>query len=351
MKRLISILLLMFVLLPAAFAAADQPVLPPSFNGWQKQTQTVKMGADPALVDPADAAVLKEYGFSSAELATYVRGDRKLQVKAARFADASGAFGAYTYYILPQMQKESIPDQGASNNSRVLFYRGNILLDVTLERVTAMSASDLRALSEALPRPHGSTSVLPVLRDYVPQQYEVPNSARYIVGPEALGRLGVPVPAAMIDFSRGAEVEFAKYRTSGVDFNLTLIGYPTPQIATERMKAIQAASLPGGPFFFKRTGSLLAIVSGNVDRNDAESVLGAINYDADVTWNQATRENRRDNIGNLIIGIFMLIGVLLVISFIFGFAFGGVRVLAKRFFPDRVFDRPEDVEIIRLNLK
>ena len=36
---------------------------------------------------------------------------------------------------------------------------------------------------------------------------------------------------------------------------------------------------------------------------------------------------------------------------IFGLAFGGVRIVAKKFFPDRVFDRPEDVEVIRLNLK
>ena len=47
----------------------------------------------------------------------------------------------------------------------------------------------------------------------------------------------------------------------------------------------------------------------------------------------------------------MLIGLLLVISLILGVAFGGVRVIAKKLFPDRVFDRPEDVEFIRLNLK
>ena len=42
---------------------------------------------------------------------------------------------------------------------------------------------------------------------------------------------------------------------------------------------------------------------------------------------------------------------LAAVALILGFAFGGVRVLTKKLFPDKVFDRPEDVEIIRLNLK
>jgi hypothetical protein len=33
-----------------------------------------------------------------------------------------------------------------------------------------------------------------------------------------------------------------------------------------------------------------------------------------------------------------------------GIAFGGVRVLTKRLFPGKVFDRPENVEVLQLGL-
>jgi hypothetical protein len=33
-----------------------------------------------------------------------------------------------------------------------------------------------------------------------------------------------------------------------------------------------------------------------------------------------------------------------------GIAFGGVRVITKRLFPGKVFDRPEDIEVIQLGL-
>ena len=325
--------------------------MPPVFNGWATNQQSVKSGADPVAADAADFAVLKEYGFTDFETAIYVRNGRKMQVKAARFNDASGAFGAFTFYVQPQMQAEKIGDRGASNNSRILFFRGNILVDVSLEQVTAMSAADLRALADALPQPHGNISVLPALPGNLPQQSILPNTERYIVGPVALERLGVPISASLVDFSKAPEIEFAKYRSSSGEANLTLIGYPTPQIAAERLRALQAASLPGGPFFYKRTGPILVAVGGNVSESEAQSLLASVNYEADVTWNQPSKLNPKDNPGTFIIGISVLIGIVLLAGLVFGFAFGGIRVLAKKLFPGRVFDRPDDVEIIRLNLK
>lgn len=348
MKRYLVVL---FLLVSSVLWARDAGFLPQSFNGWQLDKSSRKSGNDPAAVDAADSAVLKEYGFAGFESATYLRNGRKMQVKAARFNDASGGYGAFTYYVQPLMQAEKIGDLGASNNRRILFYRGNLLVDVTLEQVTAMSAADLRALAETLPQVHGNTSALPTLPGQLPKQSLVTNSQRYIVGPSALERLGVPLPANLVNFSMGPEVAFATYRSSNGEAKMTVIGYPTPQIAAERMKAMQAANLPGGPFYFKRSGPLLAVINGNIPESEAQSLLASVNYDADVTWNQPTRPNPRDNIGGLIVGIFTLVGVILVAALIFGFAFGGVRVIAKKLFPNRVFDRPEDVEIIRLDLQ
>jgi hypothetical protein len=344
-------ILLTFLLVAGLAFAAPASILPPSFNGWQLDKSTLKSGSDPASADGADAPVLKEYGFNNFETGAYRRSGREMQIKVARFNDATGAYGAFTYYVQPQMQKEDIGDGAASNNKRILFFRSNLLVDAALEQVTAMSAADLRALADALPKAKGSLSALPTLRDDLPKQSLIPHTSRYIEGPVALERLGVPIPATLVNFTMGPELEFARYRSSNGEAYMTLISYPTPQIASDRLKAFQAAGLPSGPFYFKRSGPLVVAVSGNIPPSEAQSLLASVNYDADVTWDEPTKANPKDNIGNLIVGIFMLIGVILVVALIFGFFFGGVRVLAKKIFPNRVFDRPEDVEIIRLNLK
>ena len=333
--------------------AKDKPValLPPAFSGWHLEPKSVKTTPDPAAADPTDAPVLKEYGFADMESATYARSGRTMQIKAARFSDATGAFGAFTYYVQPQMQVEKIGDQGASSNSRILFFKGNVLVDVSVEHLSAMSGADLRALADALARPKDNTGKLPALTGYLPSQSLLRNSSRYVVGPEAMSRLGGLIPVQLVDFSKGPELAIGRYRTSQGEATVTLISYPTPQIARERMEAMQAAGLSGGPFYFKRSGPYVVVVSGNIPGDEAQSLLASVNYDADVTLLQPTKPKPVEDRAGFIVALVLLCVIVVLGAFVFGFLFGGIRILANRFFPNRVFSRAESAEIIRLNLK
>src|SRR5579872_1761430 len=221
--------------------ATAPAILPREFGGWQMPAPS-RTSNDPAAADPVNAAVLKEYGFDSFESASYTRDDgRKLTVRAARFSDASGAYGAYTYYKTPEMLIEKVGDGAASLNERVLFYRGNILVDVVFEKLSAMSAAELRELAQALPLPVGNTRNLPSLPAYLPKLGYVKNTAKYVVGPVGLEKIGSPLPTQLVDFSVGSEVALGTYETSDGQANLILISYPTPQIAAEHLRQLDAA--------------------------------------------------------------------------------------------------------------
>jgi len=339
---------------PQAAKSTPGNILPDSFGGW-KLVPPAKISKDAGAADPTDAPLLKEYGFTDFEGATYTRDDgRKLTIKAARFEDASGAYGAFTFYKTPVMINEKIGDQGYSLNNRALFFRGNILIDALFQQLSAMSAAELRELSDNLPRPRGTTANPPSLPAYLPTEHYQKNTARYVVGPIALEKVESPLPAQFVDFSRGAEVELGDYNLSGTPATLMLINYPTPQIAADQLKNIetaqQANQLGNSQISARRTGPILAILSGAVSNSDAKSFLGQINYDADVTWNQNTYFTRRDNVANLIVGVIILAAIICGMAVVVGLAFGGFRVLMKRLFPDKVFDRPEQAEIIALHL-
>ena len=364
-SRAFLLFVAIMLLTGSAFSAANPPgaMLPKNFAGWQAQS-AIKLSKEPADADPINAALLKEYGFTDFESANYTREDRRqLTVKAARFEDASGAYGAFTYYKLPQMLVEKVGDQGASLNERVLFYRGNILIDAVFQNLTAMSAAELRELAEALPLPSGNTRNLPGLPRYLPTQSYVKNTAKYIVGPVGLEKLGIA--GQLVDFNAGAEVAEGAYHASGGEVDLILVSYPTPQIAAEQLRKIDALHAQGstlanpaantgpmlnGPIFDKRTGPIVVIATGPLSQSEARSLLASVNYEADVTWNENTYFTKKDNIGNLIVNVLYLCGIIGGLAIVAGLAFGGVRVLAKRLWPDRVFDRPEDVELISLHL-
>ncbi len=174
------------------------------------QPASAAIPPSPTLVN---AAVLKEYGFDNFESATYVRDDgRKLALKAARFADTSGAYGAFTFYKTPPMLVEKIGDQAGSLNERVLFYRGNILIDAVFQRLSAMSAAELRELAAGLLWLRAALRGCPGCPPTCHAQAYVKNSARYVLGPTTLERVGAPIPSQLVDFSAGAEIVLGKIR-------------------------------------------------------------------------------------------------------------------------------------------
>src|ERR1700761_3775796 len=84
---------------PPATAAAkvDAPLLPSAFSGWEAASPAQSL-KDPAQADAASAPALKEYGFTDGLAGDYQRDGQSLKIKALRFDDASGAYGAYSFY-------------------------------------------------------------------------------------------------------------------------------------------------------------------------------------------------------------------------------------------------------------
>ena len=343
-------------------AHQDPEILPQQFGGWQRQG-TAKTSRDASAADPTNAAVLKEYRFTDFASSTYTRDDgRTLKIRAARFADASGAFGAYTFYLQPEMRKEAIGDPVASLGQRDLFHRGQVLVDALFSSEDAMSGAELRDLAGALPHPGGSAGNLPTFLEFMPRRGYIANTQKYAMGPAALAALAPPVTADLVDFGASSEVTLGRYHTPSGEATLMLISYPTPQLAADHLRRIDAAhQLPApqpgasaiacaGPFCGKRTGPIIAIATGPVSDSDAKSLLGMVNWQASVTWNQATDQHEVRDLYMLILNIVVLCAILAGLAVVAGVAFGGFRILIKRWYPDKVFDRPEQMEFISLHL-
>ena len=351
MKRLF--LCWFLVIAAGAFAASQSSLLPPAFAGWQRAGNP-QVSKNPAQADPANAALLKEFGFQDFESAAYNRDGRKVEVKAARFADATGAYGAFTFYSVPDMQVEQIGDQGASNIDRVVFRRGNVLVTAVFQEVTAMSAAEMRSLAEKLASPAGAGSKnLPTVAEYLPRQALEKNSIRYVNGPKGLERINSVVPEAIVDFAGSSpELAVGRYSTDRGQAALTIIYYPTPQMATEKLRAIEAlpqATSEVPEIFVRRSGPLVAVVSGEISAGDARSLLESVNYVAQVTWNERAPVTT-GQIKQLIVNSFILIGAIMLIFLVLGGFFGGARVLLRKVSRGRL-QNPEERDFISLNLR
>ena len=60
---------------------------------------------------------------------------------------------------------------------------------------------------------------------------------------------------------------------------------------------------------------------------------------------------KKDNLANFLFNAIVLCGIVVGLALVAGIAFGGLRIIVKRLFPDSVFDRREAMEIISLHLE
>jgi hypothetical protein len=163
--------------------------------------------------------------------------------------------------------------------------------------------------------------------------------------------------AGLVDaagFSSGAEAMLARFASRGREGGvLLLLEYPTPQLAEQHIhhldEVLPAAAKQAGTVI-ERKGSLLSMVLSPSSAEYAKNLREAVDYETQVTWNEASQTATDPPITSIMVKIFIGTGVFMVAAVVLGIAFGGVRVLTKIFFPGKVFDRPNQMEILQLGL-
>jgi hypothetical protein len=346
--------------------APPPPLLPSDFAGWHLSVPIAPSTA-PEAADQANADLLKEDGFSQFASGTYERNGDKLSVRAMRFDDASGAYAAYTFYRRPGLPKQEVGYGGVFDGTRVLFWQQAVVVDATFDHLTGMSAAELRELAGALPKTTGGAGVPPPLPGYLPQTGLDPLSTRYALGPIGYARGGGVLPSSLIDFTKGAEVITAQYSNRDGSGALTIIDYPTPQLAAERGKAI-AAFLAAGKatapewssalaesspdaLQTRRSGPLLAISSGSFTADAAHKLLSDVNYTADITWNHTQGAvSEVSKTARLLIGIIFLTAILAGAALVLGIFLGGGRAVYRRM-RGKPASTLADAEFITLRLR
>jgi hypothetical protein len=316
---------------------AQQALLPPGFAAWREMGPS-KIGTLSSGVDVANADVLDEYGLKDFAEGMYRRGGNKVNLRAMRFADATGAYGAYTFYRKPEMKSQALGRGGAGDSHEVVFWSGVTVVDALFDPPATDEASALKVLAAQLPPAGGSNAVAPSLPQYLPVSGLDTSTVHYATGPIAYARMGGVLPVALIDFSRDAEAVTAQYAYRSGKGTLTILEYPTPQMAIDRAKAINAmlkGPLPatlqqGDPIALavKSSGPLVAVTNGDMSSEEARALLDGVKYQADITWNRQDNTKREvKNAAAMLIGIAYLTSILAACALLLGTFLGGGRAL------------------------
>jgi hypothetical protein len=353
MRKSSLIAALIVALSAAPYSAAQKQVLPTHFGNWSGQPSPLWVETDAPL---NFVEVWKETGRTTGEYCQYTSGGATLDVSLEKYRDPSNAYEAYTALIRPEMHPSTLGRTSAVDGDRLIALLGGFLLK--LRPTPAISDADLAALVKTVSGQADPTP-LPPIRAYLPRGF-TDGTQRYARGPagfrNAMAALKQDEFTSLTGgagFDLDAEAMFAHYREGKDEAVLLLLDYPTPQLAEQHLRHLEQAILPASRqagTTIQRKGTLLSLVLKPSSAAYGATLHSAVNYETVVTQNEPHQTVTDPPLLSTIAKIFIATGVFMVIAVVLGAAFGGVRLLTKIFFPGKVFDRPEQMDVLQLGL-
>ena len=356
---------LAFGLVPGVLAAALA-----AFGGLAFEAQAAAQGSRPAttlteppapllptnaqLAAPANAsaipddspellAVLQEDGLKrqdSRSLMTAVKAGAAPVgwVKAYEFTDATDAFAAYTYLRMGgQPARHGVNATEFEKPGELVFLSGTSVVRAKANLYPESEAALLGGIEAGLPKVGGRRGLAPLLPTLFPAGGFDASTVRYALGPLGYAAMGGKLPAADLGWDKSAEVATAGYY--GGRGTLTLLLYPTPQIAGDRGRVLQNDVNAEGPAKFgtikmRRLGPLVGITMGGFSDSQAIDLVSALKLNDVVTFDKKMplefhAEVRKTYTLLQEISTFSGIGILasIVLAIFFGAARAGIRVL------------------------
>jgi hypothetical protein len=238
-----------------------------------------------------------------------------------QFDDATGAYAAYSY-----LRK--------SGGDRVTLSGVSVVVS-NLKLYPESAAALLKTVQVGLPKVGGTKGLPPLLRTYLPAKGLQHDTVKYALGPVGYQAMGAAVPPEIIGFDKAAEVVTAKYEGKGM---LTMLLYPTPQIAGEHGRQIETEmnrqGTAAGTVKLRREGPLVLLTTGAWKPAEAQEMMENIHLRNELTWNKPMPPEFHAEVRKTVslltsIAVFCGLGALaaVVLALFFGGARAAIRVL------------------------
>jgi len=263
------------------------PLLPAAIGNLSRVAEG-DVGDGLGSVDPSQAPIIKEDGlkrFAQSDYAPQGSKDARPQVNVAvyQFIDVSGAIGAYDALERPGMHPEKLGDKAAASSDELLIRSGKNVVVEHWKSGRSDSAAFNSELIQHLPRAAGNSGMPPLLPTLLPSKGLDTASIKYALGPASYQAIGGVVPPQAVGFQKSAEAVTARYKDGGL---LTLVLYPTPQIAGEFAHAIESSLGDPASFKLRREGPLVAIATGHWPAGGAQKIVDSVHLRTELSFDK-----------------------------------------------------------------
>lgn len=301
----------------------------------------------------------EELGFTRYARRSYQTSAAKpLQIEIFTFADGAGSYSLLTL-LAPSPVVSGPPGEAAASDAGTLvFQQGQYLVRISASDVPELCQRIARSMSNRIgPR----KTEIPALLSHLPDEGFKPASLRYLLGVRSLDLRAHGGIGGRLEFPAVVEAAQAEYELQGEVGMLTLLSFPTMQLAGEYFDSgalhEQLRTQSGIRIYARRAGPLISIVAGRLSPSSAAGLLGSLKYAYTVQW--IYDKNSRSGktiwgvpvviLGTVVRSLFF-VAALAGLSVVLGIAFAAFRLGIRAYAPNNPLDRPERTELIRLKI-
>lgn len=304
----------------------------------------------------SEAWIFDEVGYRRYERRSYeTEGGGTLTIEVITGKDERSAYSLLTLLRDSELRPGPPGEFFAAGVDTLEFAKGNFWV-----RVQSSASTDLvRRVAISVGNRIGPRErTTPPLISHFPRNGLDASSARYFLGPRSFATYASKIPGLQLDFRPEMEIAQAAYALGNGSGVLSLVDFPTAQIAGDYFDGLsdgiqsQAKSL-----FTRRVGPIVGILEGSFDAATADQILGAIKFSYSIKWIYDKNNRSSTTVWGVPVRILgtvvrsLLLTVLLCgISVLLGVGMAVFRVILRGYAPGNFLDAPERTEMIRLRL-
>ncbi len=368
MKTLTKISPVLFLLIfPAVIAAAQTELVRSNYYpaelefrelGPIKLDQTLTEADSLAGVE--GASLFEDVGFTKYSRRVYtLESGGTLSVEVVRLEDPRASYSLLTLMRTSDIADGPPGDWYSTVEKGVIFAQRDMLVRV---RSDAGPGDLARRVAVSVGNRIGNRNTpLPRLVSHFPKSGLDASSVRYFLGPRSYESFAASTAGPRLKFESDMEVAQAKYEIQDMKGLLSLVSFPTGQLAEqyfENPAALESGPSDGTRVYLKRTGPLLGILQGNFDAGTADKILDSLQYAYAIKWiyDKNNRSNAKTVWGvpmpilGTVVRSLLLTALLCGFSVLAGVGFAVFRLALRGYAPRNYLDRPERTEIIRLKI-
>jgi len=279
-------------------------------------------------------------------------GSGRLAIEVMVLADSRGAYSLLSLFADARLAQGPPGDYVSAGADDLLVSAGNCLV-----RIRASAAGDLsRRVAVSVANRIGRRELKrPTLVGHVPGEHCDSDSARFFMGPKALESFGLPVAGVSLLIPPDAQAVQAVCAMQEQKGTLTLIGFPTIQLAEEYFDAgavLNRDPIRNSAIYTRQTGTLVGILEGNFAPETADKTLGSIQFSYSIKW----IFDRNSGQGRTIWGVPVRILGTVVRSLVFTALLclisiaAGILIAGGRMYIRKRWGRADDSDLIRLKI-